>query len=60
MMPKTNQINMPTLPDNYEIFFSPTRRSWSIFYAEPGAVRADLMADGFTTKEDAIEYLLFP
>ena len=54
-----SQFNVK-LPDNYEINFSQVNGDYSIFYAEPGATRAELMADGFETKEDAIQYLLFP
>lgn len=55
-----NQLNAKQLPDNYEIIFSQVNGYWSIFYNEPEAIRAELMADGFPTKEEAIEFLLFP
>jgi hypothetical protein len=56
-----NQLNAKqSLPDNYEIIFSQVNGYWSIFYNEPEAIRAELMADGFPTKEEAIEFLLFP
>lgn len=54
-----NQSNQ-AIPKNYDIHFSQVNGDWSIFYTEPGENRAELMADGFTTKEDAIEYLLLP
>lgn len=67
-MSKSIQIsrttNLPddrySLPENYEIYFSQVSASYSIFYAKPEDVQAELMVGGFRTKEDAIEYLLFP
>ena len=55
-------LNKPIeqLPEGYEIYFSQVTSEWSIFHKEPGAVRPELMADGFTTKEEAIEFLLYP
>jgi len=59
-MPKSNQINMPTLPEGYEIFFSQVNCEWSIWYKENKESKSELMADSFKTKEEAIEFLLFP
>ncbi len=60
MMPKSNQINMPTLPKGYEIFFSQVNGEWSIWHKESKESKSELMADSFKTKEEAIEFLLFP
>ena len=46
------------LPDNYEIYFSQVTGLHSIWYAEDGDVRAELIVGGFKTREDAITYLL--
>ncbi len=50
----------PQIPENYEIFFSPINRCYSIWYAKKGDLKAEMMAEGFKTKEDALEYLLMP
>lgn len=48
------------IPKGYEIHFSQVNGDFSIWHKEPEAIRPELMADSFATKEDAIEYLLFP
>jgi len=60
MMPKSNQINIPILPEGYSTHFSQVNAHWSIWHTEKGSNKPEMMAEGFKTKEEAIEFLLFP
>jgi len=56
----SNKAEEVKLPEGYSTHFSQVNAHWSIWHTEKGSNKPEMMAEGFTTEKEAIEFLLFP